>query len=313
MKKVGVIGVGRWGINHVRTYKELYPEHAELVGISDVDSGKKNIADQHNVKFFNDYKELTKNVDFVSIVVPTDMHYKVVKDCLLDGTNVLVEKPFVSDPREAEELIQLAKDKNLVLYVGYLFRFNPVTIELKKILPELGELRAISGRYIQPNQPRHDSGVVLNLSVHLIDILNFILPKKPSTVLCKKTNVFSTSLEDAATITLGYGNFHATLELSCLHPEKKRDMFILGTNGAVYADFKEQTLIKYKKPDNLEDEWSAETVKLDKKEPLKEEIINFLTSTENEEIRKLGEEEIYTTRICQRALESANLGRELEI
>lgn len=313
MKKVGVIGVGRWGINHVRTYKELHPEHAELVGISDIDIGKKNIADQYNVKFFNDYKELIKNVNFVSIVVPTDMHYKVVKECLLEGTHVLVEKPFVSDPREAEELVQLAKDKNLVLYVGYLFRFNPVTRELKKILPELGELRAISGRYIQPNQPRHDSGVILNLSVHLIDILNLILPEKPSTVLCKKTNVFSTSLEDAATITLGYGNFHATLELSCLHPEKKRDMFILGTKGAVYADFKEQTLIKYKKPDNPEDEWSTEIIKLEKKEPLKEEIINFLTSIENEEVRKLGEEEIYTTRICQRALESADLGRELEI
>lgn len=313
MKRVGIIGAGKWGINHIRIYKELHPTHAELVGISDNDSAKKYIADQYNAKFFDDYKELIKNVNIVSIVVPTDMHYQVVKDCLSQNVNVLVEKPFVLDFREGEELIKLAKMKNLVLHVGYLFRFNPVTIELKKLLPELGELRSINARYVQPNQPRGDSGVIFNLSVHLIDVLNFILIERPSTVLCKKANIFNPSFEDSATITLGYDNFHATFELSCLHPEKKRDMFILGTKGAAYADFKEQTLIKYKAPLKIGEEWSSEIIEIEKKEPLKEEIRNFLSSIENEEVRKLGEEEIYTTRICQRALESATLGRELKI
>ena len=310
---VGVIGAGRWGINHIRIYKELHPEFAELVGISDTDPAKQTIAEQYSVKFFNDYKELIKNVNFVSVVVPTNMHYNIVKECLLENMNVLVEKPFVLDSVEAEELIKLAKERDLVLHVGYLFRFNPVTIELKKLLPELGELRSINARYIQPNQPRNDSGVIFNLSVHLIDVLNFILPERPSTVLCKKTNIVNPIFEDSATITLGYDNFHATFELSCLHPEKKRDMFILGTEGAVYADFKEQVLIKYKRPDTANGEWLTKTLQLEKKEPLQEEIKNFLKSIENEEIRKLGEEEIYTTRICQRALESANLKKELKI
>ncbi|MBI2542893.1 MAG: Gfo/Idh/MocA family oxidoreductase [Candidatus Aenigmarchaeota archaeon] len=310
VKKVGVIGTGKWGVNHARIYSELRPEHADFVGISDKDVSRRSIAEEFGVNFFSDYTELIKNVDNVSIVVPTNFHYQIVKSCLLENINVLVEKPFVLYSREAEELVKLAKDKNLILHIGYLFRFNPVTTELKKLLPELGELRAINSRYIQPNPPRSDSGVIFNLSVHLIDILNFILGERPLTVLCKKTNQLDPNLEDSATITLGYEKFHATLELSCLHPEKKRDMFILGTKGAIYADFKEQMLTKYKLSGN---EWISETINLEKKEPLKEMIKNFLNSSENSEMRKLGEEEIYTTRICERALDSAKLGRELEI
>lgn len=312
-KKVGIIGIGKWGINHAKVYKELHPEYAEFVGISDDDPAKGTVAEQFGIKFFADYKELIKNVNCASVVVPTNLHYQIVKACLLEDINILVEKPFVLDSREAEELVKLAKDRDLILHVGYLFRFNPVTIELKKLLRDLEELRSINARYIQPNPPRNDSGVIFNLSVHLIDILNFILDERPLTVLCKKTNRFDANLEDAATITLGYEKFHATLELSCLHPEKKRDMFILGTNGAIYADFKDQILVKYKNPENAGDEWQKEVIELEKKEPLKEEIKNFLNSSENQEMRKLGEEEIYTTRICERAFDSAKLGRELKI
>ncbi len=312
MKRVGVIGAGKWGMNHIRIYKTLLHE-VEFVGISDIDQEKKSIADKLEIAFFHDYSDLVKNVDAVSIVAPTNIHYKLVRECLTKNTHVLVEKPLVFTSKEAEELVKLAKDKSLVLHVGYLFRFNPVVPKLKELLPSIGEIRAVNARYIQPNKQRNDSGVVFNLSVHLVDILNFILPQKPTKVLCKKTNKLDINFEDSATIILRYDKFHAALELSCEHPEKQRDMFILGTKGALYADFKEQILIKYTAPQISGDEWKSEFISIEKKEPLREEIINFLKSLENEEARKLGEEEIYTTRICEKALESANSELELEI
>ena len=243
MAKIGLIGAGKWGINHARVYSDLAKQGlCKFVGIADVNPATKEEADKLGVKFFADYKDLLKEVDAVSVVVPTNLHYKVVKDCLNAGSHVLVEKPITSTSKEAKELIELAKKKKLVLMVGYLFRFNNAVKELKHLVKNMGQIQYITGRYVHSNKPpRRDSGVILNFGVHLIDILDYILEKKPKRIYCKKKNFLSKEREDVAFINLDYGDFIANLEVSWFHPEKARDLWIIAEKEKVYADLLGQT------------------------------------------------------------------------
>ena len=121
MTKVGVIGVGKWGVNHIRLYKEL---DCELVGIADTEKSKESLAKENIVNYFSDYHDLLPLVDAVSIVTNNDTHYDIIKYCLNSGKHVYAEKPITLDHKKAKELIDLAKKNNLILNVGYLYRFK---------------------------------------------------------------------------------------------------------------------------------------------------------------------------------------------
>ena len=313
MIKIGVIGSGDWGKNHLRVYSEI---DCNLIGLADLNPEKKELADKHNIKFFTDYKELLPSVDAVSVVVPTDKHYEVVKYCLEQGKHVLVEKPLTSDSKSAEELTNLAKEKNLILAVGYLFRFNSAVIKLKEEIKQIGDIQAITARYIHSNKPpRKDSGVIFNFGIHLIDILNFILDQKPKKVFCNKSHFLSEDREDYSFINLSYDKFSANLEMSWLHPLKKRDMWIIGSKAKIYADLFEQILIKYpiEITSNATTTQSEINLEVNKNEPLKEELIAFCESIKNENIKFKGNEEILTTKICELAFKSAETGKEMTL
>lgn len=183
MVKVGVIGAGKWGRNHIRTLSNL---DCELVGLADIDPQAEKIAKDNNILYFQDFYDMLPYVDAVTVAVPTDKHYDVVKECLIAKKHVLVEKPVTLRANKTQELVELAEQQKCVFSVGYLYRFNPAVIKLKELLEDAGQLQYITTRYVHStNPPRRDSGAVVNLGVHLIDILNFILEKHPGRVYCK--------------------------------------------------------------------------------------------------------------------------------
>ena len=138
MTKIGIIGLGKWGKNHLRVFSEL---NCDLVGICDVNNNEaEQLAKDYDILYKKDYQDLLPLVDAVSVVVPTNLHYEVVKNCLLSGKHVFVEKPLTLDSIQAAELAYLAEKKNLILAVGYLFRFNPVVRALKEQLKTIGDL-----------------------------------------------------------------------------------------------------------------------------------------------------------------------------
>ncbi|MBS3107272.1 Gfo/Idh/MocA family oxidoreductase [Candidatus Woesearchaeota archaeon] len=310
--KVGVIGSGDWGRNHLRIYSEL---DCELVGLADINPERKKLAEQYQIAFFTDYREMLKKVDAVSVVVPTDLHYQVVKDCLNAGVHVLVEKPITNDAASAKELIDLAKKKKLVLAVGYLFRFNAAVKKVKEELKGLGEIQYITGRYIHSNKPpRKDSGVIFNFGVHLVDILNFILTDRPKKVYCQSTHSLSKEREDAALILLDYGRYFAALEMSWLHPLKKRDFWIVGSRAKIYADLFEQIVIKYPIDVGLSKTTIEPEINLEvnKNEPLQAELSAFLKAVKKGGNGIFeGSEELFTTRICELAWKSSKEHKEM--
>lgn len=326
MVRIGVIGSGKWGENHLRVYAELKELDCQLVGLADIDASKKTLAESYGILFMQNYKELLPLVDAVSVVVPTTLHYPIVKECLAAGKHVLVEKPITLDADQARELVSLAKEKNLILSVGYLFRFNPSALALKELIAkgELGKLHYIHSRYIHSSKPpRSDSGVIFNLGIHMIDILNFVLGQFPKKVYCKRVNIIDQKHEDSAVIIFDYGSFFAEIEVSCCHPLKKRDLWVIGSKKKLYADFLEQTLKIF--PISIEQgcvvKSAEENLEMHKNEPLKEELKYFVevikkhknNNGEYQQIVNIGEEEYYTTKICQLALQSAHFKRDLDV
>ncbi|MFC1631735.1 Gfo/Idh/MocA family oxidoreductase, partial [Candidatus Omnitrophota bacterium] len=121
--KVGVVGVGSLGSIHARIFAGL--SDVELVAVADVEAKRaKSIARACRCRYFTDYRQLFDLVEAASIVAPTQLHYPLAKDFLEHNTHLLVEKPFTNTVGEAERLLKLAKDKNLVLQVGHVERFN---------------------------------------------------------------------------------------------------------------------------------------------------------------------------------------------
>ncbi|MDD5229551.1 MAG: Gfo/Idh/MocA family oxidoreductase, partial [Methylococcales bacterium] len=121
--KCAVIGTGYLGKFHAEKYANL-PD-CELVAVVDINAETaQTIAEKHNAQALTDYTPLLGNVDAVSIVVPTTLHYQVAKDFLNAGSHVLIEKPITTTVEQADELIAIAKEKNLILQVGHLERFN---------------------------------------------------------------------------------------------------------------------------------------------------------------------------------------------
>ena len=166
--RAAVIGVGYLGRFHAQKYRD----HAgvTLAGVADASPERAGeVAQEVGCPAFADYRELFGKVDLVSVVVPTQYHHEVAKACLEQGIHVLLEKPITQTVAEADELIQIAAERRLVLQVGHLERFNPAVRALQGVL--LNPLFIESHR-LAPFKPRGtDVNVVLDLMIHDIDIL----------------------------------------------------------------------------------------------------------------------------------------------
>jgi len=312
MIKVGVIGAGRWGQNHVRTFSEL---ECDLVGIADPMPNTAELAKKYGIVHEVNYKDLIPKVDAVSIATPTDTHYKIVKECLSSGKHVLVEKPITMDSNEAKELVSMAAEKGLILAVGHLFRFNSAVLKLKDEMKNIGDIDYITSRYIHStNPPRADSGTIFNFAIHLFDVLNYLLEVRPKKIFCKRMCHISPEREDCALISVDYGDFIASIEVSWLHPLKKRDMWVIGSKQKIYSDLLEQTMTKYFIEISQKEIINSgkSNIDIEKNEPLKEELRHFIDCVEQDKTPlNSGTIGFEIVKLCEAALMSAKTGKEV--
>ena len=232
-----MLGTGSLGQHHVRIYSEL--EKAGLVqfaGIFDshADSAKK-IAAKHGVKIFNSIAEAAQNADALNIVTPTTTHFDIAKQLLAQGKHVLVEKPMTDNSAQAAELIQIAQQKNCVLQVGHVERFNPVFKYLESAAPEP---RFIETHRLSPYPARStDIGAVLDLMIHDLDVVLAFVKSPVTSVDAVGIPVLSKS-EDIANARLRFANgCVANLTASRVSPERMRKIRVFsgGTTTASYV------------------------------------------------------------------------------
>jgi predicted dehydrogenase len=220
--KVAVLGTGSLGQNHVRIYAELAAAGlVEFTGVFDANAeAARKIAARHNARVFNSIAEAAAASDALNIVTPTTTHFEIAKQLLAQGKHVLVEKPMTDDSAQAAELIQIAQQKNCVLQVGHVERFNPVFNYLETAAPEP---RFIETHRLSPYPARStDIGVVLDLMIHDLDVVLAFVKSPVTSVDAVGIPVLSKS-EDIANARLRFANgCVANLTVSRVSPERMR-------------------------------------------------------------------------------------------
>ncbi|MCT4637100.1 MAG: Gfo/Idh/MocA family oxidoreductase [Bacteroidales bacterium] len=174
MLKVGIVGVGHFGKNHVRCHKLA---NFELVGFYDINKEtSENVEKEFDIKSFPSLQALINEVDVIDVVVPTSSHFDVAKTALENGKHVFIEKPVTSTLEQAAELKRIAGERNLKIQVGHVERFNPAfrAIKDKISAPKFIELHRL-GQFHPRNK---DVPVVLDLLIHDLDIVLHLVKSK---------------------------------------------------------------------------------------------------------------------------------------
>lgn len=247
--KVAVIGAGNMGKNHIRTYQKL--PNVELVALVDVNEAAAAIAEEHGILYLSDYKDLLRDgqIDAVSIVVPTPFHFKIAMDFIEHGIHCLVEKPITSTIDEANQLIAAAKKHSVIFTVGHIEQYNPMIQKLKTLIDkkEIGEITSIITRRVGgfPSiEPRTD--VIIDLAVHDIDIMSYLLGKQPKAVHSHGSRTLHSHKVDSAELLLDYGTASGFVQANWITPVKVRNIAVTGTKGYVEGNYITQELTYYK-------------------------------------------------------------------
>jgi predicted dehydrogenase len=239
--KCAVIGTGYLGKFHAQKYAAL--NGCELVAVVDSNpAAAQAVADNTNTRGLTDYRELLGQVDAVSIVVPTSLHFQVARDFIDAGAHVLVEKPVTVTVEEADELIRLAAERDVRLMVGHLERFNAAILGLDLIHEKP---LFIESHRLAPFNPRaNDVSVVLDLMIHDIDIILDIVDSEVERIDAKGV----TNDTDIANARLTFKNgcvANVTASRASLKVERKMRMFM--PNCYISVDFQNRVLAQYRK------------------------------------------------------------------
>lgn len=268
--KVAVIGVGHLGSIHAKIYQEI--ENCFLLAVCDIDKTRLNeISGNLNVEGYLNYQQLFDKVDAVSIATPTNLHYKITKDLLDHNIHVLVEKPFTTNLKEADKLIEIARKRKLILQVGHIERFNSAFAATLKLIknPKFIECHRLSPF---PNRSL-DIGVVLDLMIHDIDIVLGLVNSPIKKIEAVGVRVL-TEFEDIASARLTFKNgCVCNLTASRISDEWMRKIRIFLKRAYISLDYKNEEAFIYKKTASG---ISKEALPIEKEEPLKRELASFI-------------------------------------
>jgi predicted dehydrogenase len=237
---MAVVGFGYWGPNIVRNVMDR-PE-LTLWGLCEMNDERvaRFSARYPGVRTTGSFQEVLDDpaVDAVSIATPPATHYPLVKQALEAGKHVLVEKPLATTVADADELVQLAASKGLVLMPGHTFLYSPAVNKVKALIDsgELGEIYFITSSRMNLGIYQPD-GVVNDLAPHDLSILLYWLGQSVSTVSASGSTVFQNGIPETAFLTLSFQEGPtANVQLSWLAPHKVRQTIIVGSKKMVVYD-----------------------------------------------------------------------------
>jgi len=251
---VAVIGLGYWGKKIVSEYASISKvDHSvSLLGVCDVfDENLKFCKEKYNVPYLartSDEILLNPKIDAVHICTPNITHYQICKDALNQDKHVTVEKPMTLNSLEAIKLVDLACERNVVLSVGHIFRFDAAIEKAKSLIDSkwFGDLYWMKLTWTNLMPPMIGRDIITDLAPHPFDILNFLTGDWPTKVTCVAKAHRKGQKEETAHITTEFRNdMLAHIELSWLHPEKIREVQIMGSDRFAKIDCVTQNITAY--------------------------------------------------------------------
>jgi predicted dehydrogenase len=238
---VGVIGAGYWGPNIIRNFMRHPKSRVTMVCDVDPERLEKIRQMYPHIECTTNYHDLLKNpgIDLIAICTPVSSHFSLAKNTLLAQKHVLIEKPMTETGEQAEELISIARQRNLYIFVDHTFLFTPAVQKMKTLIQkkELGELYYFDSVRINLGLFQHDVSVVWDLAVHDFSILLYLINENPVTVSATGAAHFNPNLHDMAYISLQYSdNFIAHIHVNWLSPVKVRKCLIAGSGKMLVWD-----------------------------------------------------------------------------
>lgn len=247
--RLGVIGCGYWGPNLIRNFVEIM--RSEVVMVADLKEDRLNHIQSSypQVQTTRNYQDLfTQNLDAVVIATPPATHYQFAKDCLAHGLHVLVEKPITINSQHAEELIELAAAKDLVLMVGHTFEYNAAVHAMKRLIDsgDLGKIYYVDSARLNLGLFQRDLNVLWDLAPHDISILLYLLGSHPISVSAHGSPCVFEGIHDVVYIDMLFPDcILAHIHVSWLDPCKVRRTTVVGSKKmVVYNDIEITEKIK---------------------------------------------------------------------
>ncbi|HEY1317724.1 MAG TPA: Gfo/Idh/MocA family oxidoreductase [Gaiella sp.] len=290
MIRVAHAGVGGWGRNVARVVGEL----AELRWICDLDETRleeyaKRYPEARTTTSFDDALA-DEQVEAVTIATPVPTHYAIAKQALEAGKHVFVEKPPAMRAEEMEELLALARERDLVLMPGHLLLYHPGLRQVKELVDagELGEVACVYGNRQNLGVIRSNENALWSLGVHDLSVILWLLGEEPTEAVAYGMDYLQEGIEDVVFCFLRFPSGKvAHMHLSWLDPHKMRKMTVVGREKMVVFDDMEleRKVTVYEKapwePAESYGEWRTRTgdiysPKIANDEPLRLELQHFL-------------------------------------
>lgn len=238
---VVIVGCGYWGMNYVRVFHEL--PGAKVVAACDTRQERLNEVAQRFPEIglttsISDAIRMPK-VNAVIICTGATTHYHVVRQALMAGKHVLVEKPMATKVKEAKALMNIAEQKGLSLMVGHTFLYNAGVRMVKEQIQhsDMGSIYYLYSCRTNLGPIRNDVNAIWDLAPHDISIFNYFLDASPSWVSAVGLNVLHDTREDVGFITLGYGSdILGNIHVSWVDPNKVRQLVVVGSQKRIVFD-----------------------------------------------------------------------------
>jgi predicted dehydrogenase len=289
--KVGLAGLGYWGPNLARNFDDL----ADLAWLCDVSP---ELVDRYGARY-PDAKTTTRfddllddsSVQAIVIATPVTTHYELARRSLSAGKHVFVEKPPALSGAEADELVALAEEQELVLLPGHLLLYHPAVAKLMELIDagELGEILYLYGNRQNLGQIRKDENALWSLGAHDLSVILHLVGEEPTELWARGEAFHNEGVEDVVFCYLRFpSGIVAHMHLSWLDPHKKREMTVVGRHKmAVFDDMElERKVTVYDKGTEQRaesyGEWRTRTgdiyiPKIPNDEPLRLECRHFLS------------------------------------
>jgi len=237
--RVGVIGAGAWGKNHVRTVATL--AEAELAGVCDADpKTREKLTRQYPAAHITgDVADLLGRVDAVVIASPAATHARVARQCIEAGKPCLVEKPFALSTSDAEAVAQAAAKHDVPVLTGHLLVFHPAVERLRTLVQtgELGRIYYLYGLRVNLGQVRADENALWSFGPHDVSVALYLLGETPVRVAAHGKSYLQPKVEDVVFLTMEFGSgVLAHVQLSWLDPHKERKLTVVGATKMVVFD-----------------------------------------------------------------------------
>ena len=327
MIKILLLGLGRWGVNHLRNLNNL-PIELFVAEISDQRLEPARKLGLPADRLTTNYKDFIRKIDGVVVVTPAQTHFPLCKEFLEAGKDVFVEKPLTLANEEWKQLAEIAEKKKRILQVGHILRFDPATVWLRDAVQngEFGKVNMLRGHFGGFKRPRKDSGVMFADGIHFVDLFNFILGALPKSVLAMHRDFMGRGMDDVSLLSLEYDTRHgktwATVENDYFIPGKFREVIVCGDKLSAVCDYNvAQYKIKTYENKHVREgkdvkatEGAVRQVECPPEEPLLAELRAFIDSIKTRAKPLADASAGYdAVRVLNAAQESVKTGRAVEL